>query len=100
MSGFMFNVILPSQDENAIIKMQSELDKKHNIYMVVHNFNIYLFCDYYIIHFFQFKIFQVFSSVASESGEKIFFTRLSSQIYLEFSEFKKLADLVLIYLKP
>ena len=34
----MFNVILPSQDENAIIEMQSELDKKHNIYMVVTQF--------------------------------------------------------------
>jgi hypothetical protein len=100
MSGFMFNVILPSQDENTIIKMQSELDKKHNIYMVITEFQFILFCDYFIIHFFQFKIFQVFSYVTSESGEKIFFTRLSSQIYLEFSEFKNLADLVLIYLKP
>ena len=56
MSGFMFNVILPSKDADAVTAMQSALDKNYNIYLVTA------------------------SAVLTLTGETVYYTRLSAQV--------------------
>jgi len=73
LSGYMINVVLPSNDVDAVVYMQSTLDSRYNIYIVV-------------------------SSVPSTSTDgtvsTIYFTRLSAQVYLEMSDFVTVGELV------
>ena len=74
MLSVMADVILPSENEYEIRKMENELDETHNICIKVEplqNFN----------------------------GTNVFICRLSGQIYLEISDFERLADLVFNMLK-
>lgn len=70
MTGYMFNVVLPTNNVDKVAAMQAELDKVHNLYMVYG------------------------TATSSLTGETIIFTRLSAQVYLELSDFEKLAGLV------
>ena len=64
------NVILPSTDPEAIAYVQSTLDSKYRIYMVYG------------------------SATDSATGQLIYFTRLSAQVYVQMSDFELLAELV------
>ena len=68
--GFMVNVVLPSTSADAIASVQAQLDSNYHIYVV-------------------------YSSVTHrDTGEPIFFVRLSGQVYLEPSDFLQLISLV------
>ncbi len=70
MTAFMINVVLPSNDINAVASMAGQLSSKYGFYFT-------------------------YSSVNSTStGEIIIYTRLSTQVYLQLSDFEKLAALV------
>ena len=71
MSGFMFSVILPSDDASAIAYVQSTLDTRYNIYIVYG------------------------SIINSNTNNLTYFTRLSTQVYIELSDFELLGTLVL-----
>ncbi len=73
LGGNMMCVVLPCKDEGKVQALQKFLDQVHNVFIV-------------------------FGSVLDRvSGEKILFTRLSSQIYLQLSDFERLASLVLMF---
>mmetsp|Transcript_25600 Transcript_25600/g.56005 ORF Transcript_25600/g.56005 Transcript_25600/m.56005 type:complete len:467 (-) Transcript_25600:1324-2724(-) len=88
MSGYMINVILPSNNATAIKAMQQELNEKYRIYIVYGSMDI----------------------VAVDKGEKckhqkedtnkicatktLYSTRLSAQVYLDMDAFRPLAHLV------
>jgi hercynylcysteine S-oxide lyase len=72
LTGFMVNIILPSTDVDAIAFMRDALDTQYNIYIV----------------------YDVIPSDKSLTGEEIYFTRLSAQVYLELKDFMRLATLV------
>ena len=69
----MVNIVLPSNDEDAVVYMQSTLDSQYNIYIVVSS---------------------VTSTNADGTTSTICFTRLSGQVYLEISDFEQLGALV------
>jgi hypothetical protein len=70
MTAYIINVILPSKDPSAIGYMSGKLSSEHNFYFT-------------------------YSSVVSTlTGETIYYTRLSAQVYLEMGDFEKLAYLV------
>jgi len=69
MTGTMSNVGLPTNDGNAVSYLQSILKSKYNMNLRV-------------------------GSVVDINQNTIWYTRLSGQIYLEFSDFIKLANLV------
>lgn len=69
MIGFMINIVLPTNDGDIAAKVQSELDLEYNIYIVI-------------------------ASVRLKNGETVYFTRLSSQIYLEMEDYLKIEYLV------
>eukprot|EP00668_Euglena_longa_P016643 GGOE01020931.1.p1 GENE.GGOE01020931.1~~GGOE01020931.1.p1 ORF type:complete len:426 (+),score=95.97 GGOE01020931.1:48-1325(+) len=71
----MANVVLPSDDPAAVEAMQLALDRDHNVYIV---------CD----------------SVPGPAGRRIFFTRLSAQVYVELEDFRRVAFLVAQFLLP
>lgn len=68
----MVNIILPSTDPNAVAYMRDTLDTTYNIYIV----------------------YDMVPADKSNTGEDIYFTRLSSQVYLEIDDFLKLTTLV------
>jgi hercynylcysteine S-oxide lyase len=72
LTGFMVNIILPSTDVEAIAFMRDTLDIEYNIYIV----------------------YDVIPADKSDTGEEIYFTRLSAQVYLELQDFMRLATLV------
>ena len=71
MLASMADVVLPIQDEKAINNMVAILDSKYNTFIVTRPITFY------------------------PSGSTVWICRLSAQIYLEFSDFVKLADRVL-----
>uniref|UniRef100_A0A7S1YTA7 Aminotransferase class V domain-containing protein n=1 Tax=Trieres chinensis TaxID=1514140 RepID=A0A7S1YTA7_TRICV len=100
MSGYMINVILPPTNEDAVRHMQKELDEVHDVYLV---------CGAVLD-----SRWEEFGNDADDiprnvaatqrRGEreapnsaeptKIFFVRLSAQVYLEMEDFRPLAKLV------
>lgn len=70
MSGFMINVVLPSKNMTAVASMAGVLSSKHGFYFTYASVN------------------------STTTGEVIIYTRLSAQVYLELSDFVKLAALV------
>lgn len=68
----MVNIILPSEDAEAIDYIRKALDRVHSIFIVVDRI----------------------PAIRSRTGNDIYFTRLSSQVYLELSDFTQLAELV------
>lgn len=75
MTGYIINVILPSTDVNAIGSMAGALSSKHGFYFTYGSVNL-----------------------TATTGETVYYTRLSAQVYLELSDFEKLAYLVLTLL--
>jgi transcriptional regulator len=76
----MTNVVLPSNDENAIIFAQKQADKRHNVYFIYS------------------KVLAA-SPVPGANGEKgdktmTYFTRISAQVYVTLSDFELLAEIV------
>ena len=69
MSAFLFSIILPSTDAEALAYVQSTLDSQYSMYMV-------------------------YGSIVTAKNETVFFTRLSSQVYLEVNDFLQLGELV------
>ena len=67
--GFMANVVLPSNDDNAVKYMQQTLDNRYNIYLVA-------------------------VPIKVKDGTTINIVRLSAQVYIEFSDYEKIVDLV------
>ena len=68
----MVNIQLPSSNYAALKSMQNILDREHNVYLV-------------------------FDCVVDESEEdrkKIYFTRLSAQVYIEMLDFEMVGRLV------
>lgn len=70
MLSTMVDVILPSKNEDDIRKMESTLDEKYNVCIKV-------------------ELLQL------SNDDSVFICRLSGQIYLEISDYERLADLVL-----
>jgi selenocysteine lyase/cysteine desulfurase len=70
MVSFLFSVILPSTDADAIAYVQSTMDSEYLIYFVYDK------------------------TVSAKTGETIFFTRLSAQVYLELSDFERFGALL------
>lgn len=100
MSGYMVNVILPCNDETKVSNMQKQLFELYNIYVVTGNVtnNLKNISNSEVLS----------TSAATMRGgdtdvtatvETIFFVRLSAQVYLEFSDFERLAYLVPILLQ-
>ena len=90
MCAFMVNVELPCTDRDAAYDLQRSLDREHNVYMVYESVPN--------------------SALAQEQGQgqgqgqegqsdRIFFVRLSAQVYLDISDFETLARLVQLLLK-
>jgi hypothetical protein len=70
MSGFMINVILPSNDKELLASVHKDLDEKHGIYAV-------------------------FGCVNTDCDKTIYFTRLSMQVYIELDDVEIFGNLVL-----
>ena len=75
MTLFMSNVVLPSTNEEAIKHTQRILDKVHNVYFVYS------------------KVKRDPTQPESPSNV-IYFTRISAQVYVQYSDFERLAELV------
>ena len=78
MSGFMVNIILPSSDPDAVSYMRDTLETDYNTYIVYDRIPADL----------------VREDSPFYTGNDVYFTRLSAQVYLELSDFTQLADLV------
>merc|ERR1711871_1580665 len=76
MVGNMVNVVLPSNDDRAIKRMQEQLDEKYNIYVVYKSTS-----DQTSTLVDGEK--EADMSVNTSRDEKVFYLRLSVQIYLE-----------------
>lgn len=79
----MINVVLPIQDEDIIKEMQRSLQEEQNLW--------FIYCSI--------DVDEGGNSVEpNKTTTKLHFARLSSQIYLELSDFQFLADAVTNYL--
>ena len=74
LGGGMMCVVLPTNDEQTVLEMQKIFDREYNVFFV-------------------------YSSILNPSGEKVVFIRISAQIYLQLSDFERLAALVLSFLR-
>lgn len=83
----MINVVLPTHDSEAVSFLQKQLDDVHNIYIVCSSLRINTCIEG-----------DKGSDSANSITNDVFFTRLSAQIYLELSDFARLANLVPIIL--
>ena len=81
------NVVLPSNDDRAIKRMQEQLDEKYNIYVVYKSTS-----DQTSTLVDGEK--EADMSVNTSRDEKVFYLRLSVQIYLEEIDFEALERLV------
>lgn len=95
MIGFMFNVVLPSTDADAIAYVQTMLDMKYQIYIV------YGWVDVGVedgVQGVQGQLSGVLPASSSHpspsSSTRIYFSRLSAQVYNELSDFERLGELV------
>ena len=74
----MADVVLPTNDHDAVIALQLALDETHNVYIVHGKYT----CP-------------TSSSSPSTGGEVVCFVRLSAQIYNSFEDYERLSSLVL-----
>ena len=74
MIAVMSNVVLPTSDPKAVEYLTSSLDKRHNMYVVA-----------------RYEL--------DSLNNKVFYVRLSGQIYLELIDFIRLGELVVTLLK-
>lgn len=97
MSGFMVNVILPSQNETAILDMQATLNSTFSIYMVAAPANPKSYMNFV---FTEEKVEADDDGPIEDCAQSIelcdtfYMTRLSAQVYLELEDFLILGDLV------
>lgn len=88
MNGFMANVILPTTSRALLLDVQQKLLQEHHITMV---FEQVPARKEYSPALTEIKSTSPTIELFSAEGEgKIFFIRISSQVYLEFSDFVKL----------
>lgn len=70
MTSFLFTVILPTTDVDAVAYAQSTMDHQYHIYFVYDQYT------------------------DPSTGNTLLFTRLSAQVYLELSDFRRFAELM------
>ena len=66
----MINIGLPSNDPDALAYVQSTMDKKYHVYIVYDKIT------------------------DASTGVITYFTRLSAQVYVQLSDFERVAELV------
>lgn len=99
MSGFMVNVVLPSQNRTAIEEMQATLNStySYNIYMVAAPAKPAV-ARTDVVHDNGYADFQRYRSECDNESsmdcDVVYITRLSAQVYLELAHFRILGDLV------
>jgi hypothetical protein len=81
MTGNMANVVLPTKDEIEVKLLQEELDRDYNIYVVYQSIPSTVATDPEV-------------DVGGIHDSRVFFLRLSAQIYLEADDFVALETLV------
>ena len=83
LTGFMANVVMPNHDAAALDYMQVKLDTEHQIYLTLG------FID--VNH-----MKNTFAEASSISNvvNKVFYVRISGQVYLELQDFARAAELV------
>jgi selenocysteine lyase/cysteine desulfurase len=82
MVGCMVNVVLPTDDAKVVNYVTTTLDKRYDIFMVTMELNA--------SNPFTFTR----DETAEPNRERVFYTRLSAQVYNEFSDYEQLGSLV------